>query len=230
MLARTLRKIKINAGVQPLIYSEADGDFKLNTRTIIGMVQAGLLMGAALGTLSLPTANPEADGHTQVTGKALVGGPFSLIDQNGKRVTEKDFLGKYMLVFFGYTSCPDICPAGLQVMVAALDKLGHRADDIVPVFITLDPEQDTPQKLATYLKSFSPRLVGLTGSASDIAAAAKAYRVFYQKVPDDKDPTHYSIDHSAIFYLMGKDGTLLAPIPHTNDVAQLTLAIDKVLQ
>jgi protein SCO1/2 len=229
VLARTLRKIKINAGVQPLIYSEADGDFKLMTRTMMGLVLAGLLMGAALGALALRT-DPSVDGHVQITGKASVGGPFSLTDQNGKRVTEKDFLGKYMLVFFGYTSCPDICPAGLQVMVAALDKLGHRADDIVPVFITLDPEQDTPQKLATYLKSFSPRLVGLTGSASDIAAAAKAYRVFYQKVPDDKDPTHYSIDHSAIFYLMGKDGTLLAPIPHTNDVAQLTLAIDKVLQ
>ena len=91
-----------------------------------------------------------------------------------------------MLVFFGYTNCPDICPAGLQVMSAALDKLGHRADDIVPIFITLDPEQDTPQKLAAYVKSFSPRLVGLTGSESDIAAAAKAYRVFYQKVPTTK--------------------------------------------
>jgi protein SCO1/2 len=134
-----------------------------------------------------------------------------------------------MLVFFGYTNCPDICPAGLQVMSAALDKLGHRGDDIVPILVTLDPEQDTPQKLATYVKSFTPRLVGLTGSDNDIAATAKAYRVFYQKVPDDKDPSRYTIDHSAIFYLMGKDGTLLAPIPHTTDVAQLALAIDKAL-
>jgi protein SCO1/2 len=152
-----------------------------------------------------------------------------LTDQTGKRVSDKDFKGRYMLVFFGYTNCPDICPSGLQVMSAALDKLGHRADDVVPILITLDPAQDTPQKLAAYVKSFHPRLVGLTGSDVEIAATAKAYRVFYQKVPDEQDPTRYSIDHSAIFYLMGKDGTLLAPIPHTTDVAQLALAIDKAL-
>lgn len=198
-------------------------------RTTIGLALAGLLTGAALGALALRTPDQATEGQSQVTGKALVGGPFSLTDQSGKRVSEKDFSGRYMLVFFGYTSCPDICPSGLQVMAAALDKLGHRADDVVPVFITLDPAQDTPQKLASYVKSFTPRLIGLTGSDSDIAAAAKAYRVFYQKVPDAQDPSRYSIDHSAIFYLMGKDGELLAPIPHTTDVAQLALAIDKAL-
>jgi protein SCO1/2 len=144
-------------------------------------------------------------------------------------VTDKDFRGRYMLVFFGYTSCPDICPAGLQVMSAALEKLGHRADDVVPIMITLDPDHDTPQKLASYVKSFSPRLIGLTGSDSEIAAAAKSYRVYYQKVPDEQDPKQYSIDHSAIFYLMGKDGKLLAPIPHTNDVNQLASAIEKAI-
>jgi protein SCO1/2 len=198
-------------------------------RTMIGMVFAGLLTGAALGFIALKVPSPTMNGETQVTGKPSVGGPFSLVDQTGKRVTDKDFLGRYMLVFFGYTNCPDICPAGLQVMSAAFDKLGHRADEIVPVFITLDPADDTPEKLATYLKSFHPRLIGLTGSESDIAAVAKAYRVFYQKVPDDKDPSRYSIDHSSIFYLMGKDGTLVAPIPHTNDVDQLAIAIDKTL-
>ena len=109
-----------------IIYSEADGDFKLMNRTMMGLVLAGLLMGAALGALALRTG-PLGRRTRQITGKATVGGPFSLIDQTGKRVTEKDFLGKYMLVFFGYTNCPDICPAGLQVMSAALDKLGHRA-------------------------------------------------------------------------------------------------------
>jgi protein SCO1/2 len=198
-------------------------------RTTIGLVFAGLLTGAALGALALRVPNAATEGQSQVTGKAMVGGPFSLVDQSGKRVSDKDFLGRYMLVFFGYTSCPDICPSGLQVMAAALEKLGHRADDVVPVFITLDPAQDTPEKLAPYVKSFTPRLVGLTGSDSDIAATAKAYRVFYQKVPDEQDSSRYSIDHSAIFYLMGKDGTLLTPIPHTTDVAQLALAIDKAL-
>ncbi len=198
-------------------------------RTTIGMVFAGLLTGAALGFIALKVPAPEVNSQVKVTGKPAVGGPFSLVDQNGKQVTDKDFLGKYMLVFFGFTNCPDICPAGLQVMTAALEKLGDRAAEVVPVFITLDPAQDTTERMATYVKSFHPRLVGLTGSESDIAAAAKAYRVFYQKVPDDKDPSRYSIDHSAIFYLMGKDGTLLAPIPHTNDVDQLAAAIDKAI-
>ena len=198
-------------------------------RSTIALAFAGLLIGAAFGFLALRGPGTSIEGRTQVTGKPSVGGPFSLVDQTGKRVTDKDFVGKYMMVFFGYTNCPDICPAGLQVMSAALDKLGHRADDIVPILITLDPAEDTPEKLATYVKSFHPRLIGLTGSESDIAATAKAYRVFYQKVPDDKDPSRYSIDHSAIFYLMGKDGTLITPIPHTTDVDQLALSIDKAL-
>jgi protein SCO1/2 len=197
---------------------------------MIGLALAGLVLGAVMGTLALRTTPPAQDGKVQVSGKPLVGGPFSLIDQTGKHVTDKDFLGKYMLVFFGFTNCPDICPAGLQIMSAALEKLGHRADDVVPIFITLDPERDTPQKLAAYVKNFSPRLVALTGSPSDIAATAKAYRVFYQKVPDGSDPKHYSIDHSSIFYLMGKDGSLLAPIPHTNDVDVFTEAVAKALQ
>jgi protein SCO1 len=199
-------------------------------RTTIVLAVAGLIIGTALGTLALRSTGPTSEDRVQVTGKSLVGGPFSLVDQTGKRVTDKDYRGKYMLVFFGYTNCPDICPAGLQVMSAALEKIGQRGDDIIPLFITVDPERDTPQKLAAYVKNFSPRLIGLTGSPSDVAAAAKAYRVFYQKVPDENDPTHYSVDHSSIFYLMGKDGSLLAPIPAANDVTQLTQAIDKALQ
>jgi protein SCO1/2 len=198
-------------------------------RTTIALACAGLLAGVILGFVAL--RNPESSGESQATvsGRPSVGGPFSLVDNTGKRVTDKDYLGRYMLVFFGYTNCPDICPAGLQVMSAALDKLGKRADDIAPVFITLDPEHDTPERMATYVKAFSPRLIGLTGSASEIAATAKAYRVYYQKVVDDKDPKSYSIDHSAIFYLMGKDGKLLTPIPHTNDVDQLVAALDRAL-
>lgn len=198
-------------------------------RTTIALAFAGLLTGAALGFIALRATGPSVDGQSTVSGKPLVGGPFSLIDQTGKRVTDQDYRGRYMLVFFGYTNCPDICPAGLQVMSAALDKLGKRADEIVPVFITLDPTQDTPERIAAYVKAFSPRLVGLTGSESEIAATAKAYRVYFQKVPDDKDPSRYTIDHSAIFYLMGKDGSLVAPIAHTNDVDQLAGALSRAL-
>ncbi|MFT3733058.1 MAG: SCO family protein [Hyphomicrobium sp.] len=205
------------------------GDIKVINRTMIALAFAGLLTGAAFGFLALKNSSPPGEGQVIVTDRPAVGGPFSLIDNTGKRVTDKDYLGHYMLVFFGYTNCPDICPAGLQIMSAALDKLGKRADDIVPIFITLDPARDTQEKMATYVKAFSPKLVGLTGSESDIAATAKAYRVYYQKVSDDNDPKNYTVDHSAIFYLMGKDGKLLAPIPHTNDVDQLVSALDRAL-
>lgn len=198
-------------------------------RTTIALAFAGLLTGMAFGFIALRGPSSTVDGQVTVSGRPSVGGPFSLIDNTGKRVTDKDYLGRYMLVFFGYTNCPDVCPAGLQVMSAALDKLGKRADEIVPIFITLDPAQDTPEKMATYVKAFSPHLVGLTGTESEIAATAKAYRVYYQKVADEKDPKSYTIDHSAIFYLMGEDGKLLAPIPHTNDVDQLVASLDRAL-
>ena len=201
----------------------------MNRTTMIALALAGVLAGAGLGMLALRAPSSITEAVTRVTGKAAVGGPFSLVDQTGKRVTDKDFRGRYMLVFFGYTNCPDICPSGLQVMSAALDKLGPRGADIVPILITLDPQHDTPQKLASYIKSFSPRLIALTGTDGDIAATAKAYRVFFQKVPDEQDPSHYSIDHSGLFYLMGKDGALLAPIPHTTDVDQFVQGIDRAL-
>jgi protein SCO1/2 len=121
-------------------------------------------------------------------GTALVGGPFSLTDHTGRKVTDKDFLGKYMLVFFGYTYCPDLCPTELQVMSAALDKLGAKADDIQPIFITFDPQRDTPEVLKLYISNFHPRLVGLTGTPEEIAAA-KAYRVYYSKLENSSGPT-----------------------------------------
>ena len=199
----------------------------MNSR-IVGLVAAGLVAGGliAYATVSGPGFTPPA---TVVTGKPAVGGPFTLTDQTGKRVTDKDFLGKYMLVFFGFTNCPDICPSGLQVMSAALDKVGSKAADVVPIFITLDAKRDTPEKLAQYLKSFHPRLVGLTGSEEEVAAAAKVYRVYTEKITDEKTPDSYSYDHSAIFYLMGKDGVFLSPLPHTTNVDELATSLSSAL-
>lgn len=197
---------------------------------ILGLGLAGLVAGAAIAYMAFVVPQQIGPQSTaQVTGKALIGGPFSLVDQTGKRVTEKDFLGRPMLVFFGYRNCPDICPSGLQVVSAALDKLGDRAKTLQPVFITVDPERDTPEKLAEYLKSFSPRYIGLTGTPQEVAAAAKAYRVYYQKVEDEKSKDSYSMDHSAIFYLMGPDGAFITHIPHTTDVDKVVAALDKSL-
>ncbi len=194
---------------------------------ILGLILAGLVAGAGLAYVMLSANGPQTG--AVVTGKALIGGPFSLVDQTGKRVTEKDFLGRPMLIFFGYRNCPDICPSGLQVVTAALEKLGDRAKDLQPVFITVDPARDTPEKLAEYLKSFSPRFTGLSGTPEEVAAAAKAYRVYYQKVEDEKFKDTYSMDHSAIFYLMGADGQFITHIPHTTDVDKVVAALDKSL-
>jgi protein SCO1 len=201
----------------------------MNSR-ILALALTGLIVGASLAYFALSgPAGPNMPTGQTVNGKALVGGPFSLVDHTGRRVTDKDFLGRPMLVFFGYTNCPDICPSGLQVVSAALDKLGDRAKTVQPVFVSIDPARDTPEKLAEYLKSFSPRLIGLTGSAEETAAAAKAYRVFYQKVEDEKSKDTYSMDHSAIFYLMGADGAFITHIPHTTDVDKVVAALNKSL-
>ena len=162
-------------------------------------------------------------------GTALVGGPFTLTDHTGLKVADKDFRGHYMLVFFGYTYCPDICPTELQVMSAALDNLGAKANDIQPIFITFDPQRDTPEVLKQYVSNFHPRLVGLTGTPEEIAVAAKAYRVFYNKLENTSGPDTYLMDHSTITYLMDKQGKFLKHFSYTTDAAALAQALEKAI-
>jgi cytochrome oxidase Cu insertion factor (SCO1/SenC/PrrC family) len=175
---------------------------------LIVSVVAGLLIGAMAAIALFPEARqklfPQAGPET--SGKALIGGPFTLTDTTGKQVTDKDYRGRYMLVFFGFTACPDICPAGMQLISAALDKVGAKAENVTPIFISVDPERDTPQKLAGYVKNFSPRIVGLTGTPAQIAAVAKAYKVFYEKTPNEAAPADYGMNHTSIIYLMSPDG------------------------
>jgi protein SCO1/2 len=171
-------------------------------------IVAGLALGALAALVSLPTVRDRLFAPLRVAsvGRALVGGHFSLVDHTGTRVTDADFRGKFLLVMFGFTFCPDVCPSELQVVSAALAKLGPKAERVVPLFITVDPERDTPSQLASYVQSFDPRLVGLTGTADDIAAATSAYRVYARKAPDPKSTAGYTMDHSALIYLMGPDG------------------------
>lgn len=175
----------------------------------------GLVIGGAVALLTQPGVQQKLLAPQASVGKALVGGPFSLLDHTGRRVTDNDFRGRYMLVLFGFTFCPDVCPSGLQVMAAALDKLGPKADRITPVFISVDPERDTPAQLAQYVPSFHPRLIGLTGTQAEVDAAAKAYRVYYKKIRDEKSSSSYTIDHTALIYLMGPDGAYVTHFTHT---------------
>ena len=148
--------------------------------------------------------------QTISTGEQVsIGGPFRLTDQNQMIRTEKDFQGKYMLVFFGYTYCPDVCPTTLAVMADALQKIGSLADKVTPVFITVDPKRDTPEKIKTYLSSFGPRFVGLTGDSTDIASVAKEYRVYYREHPPENGG-EYTVDHSGVVYLMDPNGMFVA--------------------
>ena len=156
-------------------------------------------------------------------GRALIGGPFSLIDTAGKRVTDRDFRGRLMLVFFGYTNCPDVCPSGLQNVAEVLDKLGPDAKEVAPLFVTVDPERDTPEALSAYLKNFSPLIAGLTGSPDEIASAAKAYRVYFRKANVDRDS--YSVDHSAFIYLMDGEGNYLTHFMFNAPVDTMVSAI-----
>lgn len=192
-------------------------------RRLLIVILAGFLVGALGGAAALIVTSAQGP-KVETTGTALIGGPFTLVDQNGKTVTDRDFRGKYMLIFFGFTHCPDICPAELQVMSAALDALGSKADEVVPVFVTLDPERDTSEVVGTYVKNFGKNFVGLTGSPSAIANAAKAYRVTYSKFEyNGKDVNYgYSIDHSALVYLMDKDGQYLTHFTYGTPASKMT--------
>ena len=141
-----------------------------------------------------------------------VGGPFELIDHSGRTRTEQDFRGRLMLVYFGFTYCPDVCPTDLQAIGLAVDKLGADSANVQPLFVTVDPERDTPAHLAEYVKLFHPRLIGLTGSAEAIRKAADAYKVYYARVDLNKD-AGYTVDHTAFIYLMDRDGNYLGFFP-----------------
>jgi protein SCO1/2 len=175
-------------------------------------VLGGLVVGAAAAVVFVPGVRERLLPPITIksVGTALVGGPFTLTDHTGKRVTEQVYRGKVMLVMFGFTFCPDVCPTELQLISAALDKLGPKADNVVPLFISIDPERDTPAHLAQYVKSFHPRIIGLTGTPAEVEAAAKAYRVYYKKVADPKSTAGYTMDHSALIYVMGTDGAYRA--------------------
>ena len=177
-----------------------------------------LLVGAAVAAVWLwgegdKMAVRTDAGQVSGSGTPSIGGPFALTDQMGLRVTNEKFAGKYMLIYFGFTFCPDVCPTELQVMSGAVDALGTDGAKVQPIFVTVDPERDTPEVLARYVKQFSPRLIGLTGSPQDIAKITEEYRVYYEKVKDDSSSGDYSMDHSSIIYLMGPDGGFLTFFP-----------------
>ena len=173
---------------------------------LVGVAAAVLALGIAFLALTF-TAGRNADEEASTSSSAAIGGPFILVDTSGKSVSDQTYRGKWMLIYFGYTFCPDACPTALNNISVALEKLGSEADKIQPLFITVDPKRDTPQVMSGYLKSFDHRIVGLTGSQSQTDGAAKAYRVYV--APQKSDGDDYIVDHSAYFYLMNPQGKFL---------------------
>jgi cytochrome oxidase Cu insertion factor (SCO1/SenC/PrrC family) len=177
------------------------------------------VLGALL--LCLAPASPRAQQEAERSAAELmdvlmwnrepVGGPFALVDHTGTPRTDAQFRGKLLLLYFGFTSCPDVCPTDLQSIGLAMEQLGKSAQGVQPLFVTLDPERDTPQRLAGYVTFFHPRLIGLTGDASSIRQAARAYKVYFAKVPTSEKG--YTIDHSGYIYLMDRAGHYLGFFP-----------------
>lgn len=177
------------------------------------VLAAGLTLAAAGG---LPAQEPDADRAARLMDDLMwnrgpIGGPFSLVDHTGKARSDVDFRGKLLLIYFGYSYCPDVCPTDLQQIALALDALGRDGDAVQPLFITLDPERDTVAHLAEYVPLFHPRLIGLTGSAENIRNVALAYKVYYAKYPPGS--RDYVIDHSSFIYLVDEAGKYIGFFP-----------------
>lgn len=167
----------------------------------------GLVIAAGIAWWQVNSASRMAS-----TGLPPLGGPFTLVDHTGRTVTQADFGGKLKLIYFGYTYCPDVCPTELSTIAAVMDRLGPDAERVQPLFISIDPARDTVPHMAGYVALFHPRLIGLTGTAEQVAAAARAYRVYYAKAPNGGE-TDYLMDHSSFVYLTGPDGAVKAIFP-----------------
>jgi protein SCO1/2 len=184
-------------------------------RAALALGAAAIMLIAAAGSPHAQEPDPDRAARLMddlMWGRGHVGGPFELIDQTGRTRTDREFRGKLLLVYFGYTTCPDICPTDLMQIGLAIDKLGGAGDQVQPIFISVDPDRDTPKVLADYVPSFHPRLIGLTGTPARIRAIADAYKAYYAKYQPEGGGI-YLIDHSGFTYLMGRSGEYLGFFP-----------------
>ncbi len=184
-----------------------------------------IALGLGIGIRYLLTGSGAGGG---ISAPVTIGGPFTLSHPSGKEVTDKTYLGKYLLVYFGYTYCPDVCPTSLGTMAEALGKIGKdKAAKIKPIFISVDPERDTKERLADYGEAFYPGMDALTGTPEQVLAAAKQYRVYFARVKAEDAEVGYLIDHSALLYLMGPDGKFIRHFSHGTQAAEMAAALEE---
>jgi protein SCO1/2 len=195
----------------------------ISLRRVVAILAAGLVIAVTAAAITVNRAS-QSDAARQLP---QVGGHFALSTPDGRRVTDESFRGKWMLVYFGYTSCPDVCPTTLSSMAQALEKLGPLADKVQPVFITVDPVRDTAQIVGEYVKDFDPRFVGLVGSPQEIAAAAHDFHVYY--VVRQLGNNEYVIDHSSFIYVLDPNGAFVRLLTGDLPGHQLADALRKLL-
>lgn len=202
----------------------------------IFIIFMGFCFGALAAIWLYAMENQPGRVKTESVGQALIGGPFTLSDQNGTQKSDTDFAGRYMLVYFGYTYCPDICPTDLSKMTRTLEMLDkERAAKVQPIFITVDPERDTPEQLKDYLSNFHPRMIGLTGPLEEIEKTKKAYKVYAVKVDADGKTGNdikgdsYLMDHSPQTFLMGPDGKFLRFFRFSETAPQIAATLKKLI-
>lgn len=194
-----------------------------------------LSLGASLGLAACKPAGPAQSARGQAAcsalGKADIGGPFNLINQDGDAVTFETYLGKPQLIYFGFGYCPDVCPASLEKIGVAMDILGERQNDIQPMLFSIDPARDTPESLKLYLtaESFPKNLVALTGSQEQVDNAIKAYRIFAKRVDDPQSAAGYTMDHASLFYLMDAKGEFVDVLGHDTTPPDMAARIKKYL-
>lgn len=179
-------------------------------------------------TRPMPIATVGSSSSVAVPSQIKIGGPFTLTDHQGNRVSDEAYRGKLLLIYFGYGYCPDVCPTELQNMAVALDEMGEAGADVLPIFITVDPERDTVEFMAEYVANFHSRMIGLTGSREEVDAAATLYRVYHAKVKSSSD-SDYLVDHSSFVYLMGRDGKFLTMFRGATDPQKIAKAINDYL-
>lgn len=223
---------------------------RLYLRAILILAVGGAVLAAVLGGVYLTRDQGSRVAVSAPGGKSFaepgsvpIGGPFTLVDHTGRTVTDEDFGGKYLLVFFGFSNCPDVCPTTLSDIASALELLGDDANTVQPLFVSLDPERDTPERLAEYVAAFHPKIVGLTGTAEQIAAVAKEYRAFYEKVSaasyygqDAGDAAgksapgdNYLISHQGNTYLMSPNSEYLTHFTYGTKPEEMAKTVRKAI-
>ncbi len=188
-----------------------------------------IVFSAAAGLLLLTASYLWLLGGTTPHSVPTIGGPFTLTRGNGQVVTDRDFRGRYLLIYFGYTSCPDICPTTLSAIADAIDILGTKAERLQPLFITVDPNHDTPAIVRAYVRSFSPRIIGLTGTPTQIRTVEQEYRVSSTIHQTNPGADSYTVDHTAVLFLVAPNGRYLAPFAATETGPELAKRLARYL-